>query len=217
MPFSSNLEYMNDLLLFGKWVKANRARINLTERHDLYSHLNTNVIANGAITYLEFGVFEGASIRKWTEINTNPRSRFYGFDSFEGLPEDYSYFSNTARKGKFDTRGLVPNISDQRVKFIKGLFQETLPLFLTNCDTQNRLVINVDATLYSSTLYVLTVLHAFLVHGTLIMFDEFNAVNHEFKAFRNFVSAYRVNFTIISTCGPLYDRVAIEINRGLEM
>ena len=34
------------------------------------------------INYLEFGVYTGESLRKWTALSNNTDSRFYGFDSF---------------------------------------------------------------------------------------------------------------------------------------
>ena len=45
-------------------------------------------IADTPITFLEFGVFQGESLRWWSEHLENPATRLYGFDSFEGLPED---------------------------------------------------------------------------------------------------------------------------------
>ena len=39
------------------------------------------------ILFLEFGVHRGDSLRQWTALNTNPDSRFVGYDSFVGLPE----------------------------------------------------------------------------------------------------------------------------------
>jgi hypothetical protein len=51
------------------------------------------------IDYLEFGVAHGKSMREITQIFTAPAARFFGFDSFIGLPEkwlmhDVGAFSN---------------------------------------------------------------------------------------------------------------------------
>lgn len=55
----------------------------------------------GPVDYLEFGVAEGGSMRVALS-NLGPDSRCFGFDSFEGLPEDwYGTFS----KGAFSLAG----------------------------------------------------------------------------------------------------------------
>ena len=104
---------------YGKFVNS---------RNQLYSHINTS-INNTAITYCEFGVFKGASIKYWSSLNTHDDSRFFGFDTFSGLPENWDNFTGGLQKGTFDTHGLVPNINDERVSFYKGLFQDTYQVF----------------------------------------------------------------------------------------
>jgi hypothetical protein len=47
------------------------------------------VIGNVPLLYLEFGVFQGRSIGRMAERFPHPAARFVGFDSFEGLPEDW--------------------------------------------------------------------------------------------------------------------------------
>src|SRR5258708_40257058 len=51
------------------------------KRFDLYQNLvDMDNLRNQQIDYLEFGVFKGASINWWLKTNTNPKSRFIGFD-----------------------------------------------------------------------------------------------------------------------------------------
>ena len=68
------------------------------DRKQMYSAVNER-LGNVGITFLEFGVWTGESLNAWTSINTNATSRFYGFDSFEGLPEDWAQTFSTVRKG----------------------------------------------------------------------------------------------------------------------
>lgn len=182
-------------------------------RNQLYQHVNS-AIDNAAVTYCEFGVFKGASIKYWSKLNTHSASQFIGFDTFTGLPETWDNFTGGLQKGTFDTQGQMPNIRDDRVSFRKGLFQETLPSFLASFDSNQLLVINIDADLYSSTLYVLTMAHPILIKGSIIIFDEFSSVLHEFRAFEDYCSAYNVSFEVITrsqTLKSYYAHVAVRI------
>ena len=87
--------------------------------------------------------------------------------------------------------GVIPHIEDDRVFFIKGWFQETLPKFLESFSVRSRIVIHNDSDLYSSTLYVLTMLNYLLRSKTIIIFDEFPSTLHEFRAWNDYLSAYK--------------------------
>ena len=140
-----------------------------------------STIAGQKVLYLEFGVYMGASMRWWAAALDHPGSRLYGFDSFEGLPEGGGSWS----QGQFDTGQRIPEISDDRVRFIKGWFEETLPSF--EVPTHDRLVLNLDADLYSSTVCVLSHLKCHVRPGTLIYFDELDQVDQELRALEEFV------------------------------
>ena len=206
------LEYINEMLSFGQWLRANNCETHFNHRFDLYSHLNTQILEEGPVTYLEFGVGHGISLKKWTEINVDSNSAFWGFDSFEGLPEAW-----VIPKGAFDRGGEIPVIGDDRVKFVKGLFQESLLPFLQEFHPQNKLVVHLDADLYSSTLFVLTCLHRWLVPGTILIFDEFNIVDHEFKAFKNYTSAYMVTYKVLASSGSGYSSIDIDTQLAIEI
>jgi hypothetical protein len=140
----------------------------------------TRYVAGPAIDFLEFGVYTGNSIRFWSKINRDPHSRFIGFDSFEGLPENWT---KKVTKGAFYVGGAVPQIDDERISFVTGWFQNTLPGFLNEFMPRSRLIVHNDSDLYSSTLFTLASLHRFLVPGTVIIFDEYSSAMHEFRAF----------------------------------
>src|SRR5450755_2629181 len=48
------------------------------------------------LLYLEFGVASGSSFFWWMKKNTHPDSAFRGFDTFEGLPEDWGGYKKGA-------------------------------------------------------------------------------------------------------------------------
>ena len=167
------------------------------EREQMYKFVN-DAIQQEAIDYIEFGVFQGATIRFWADSNKHQESRFIGFDSFEGLPEDWR---PSAPKGRFNVDGALPEIDDPRVHFVKGWFDTTIPLFTRKFEVKNRLVVHLDADLYGSTMLALVHLAPFFSKGTLLIFDEFFDRDHEFKALIDWQSIYRKDFRIIAETG----------------
>ena len=159
------------------------------------------------ITYLEFGVYRGASLTWWLNRITHPESRFVGFDTFTGLPE---WWRATEPAGHFSTGGEIPRISDPRCSFEKGIFQETLPSFLGANDLAGRLVIHLDADMFTSTLFVLTTLARVLKTGDVLFFDEFSCPLDEYRAFDEFVRSYRVKYEVLGAVQG-YTRVGIRI------
>jgi Macrocin-O-methyltransferase (TylF) len=122
------------------------------------------------IVYLEFGVKNGKSMSRMAERFTHPHSRFYGFDSFEGLPEDWQHLD----AGFFSREGRIPKSRDMRVKFVKGWFQNSLPEFLKTAELESDepMLVHLDADLYSSTLFVLAQLWE-RRRAYYVIFDEF--------------------------------------------
>lgn len=146
-------------------------------------------IGSGAdLRYLEFGVARGASIRRFAQHFTNPKARFVGFDSFEGLPQAWHKYE----AGHFSTKGSTPAIDDSRVSFVKGWFQNTLPDFLRRMETEREpevTLVHFDADLYSSTLFLLTALW-WRIPEYFFIYDEF--YGEEMIALHDFASAYPV-------------------------
>ena len=138
-------------------------------------------------------------------MNRDPQSRFIGFDSSEGLPEDWL---GNYTKGTFDVGGAVPQIDDERVNFIKGWFQNTLPGFLKEFTPRSRLVVHSDSDLYSSTLFTLATLNTQLVPGSVIIFDDFWMPTHVFRAFTDYRSAFWRSAHAVAMTSDYADRVA---------
>jgi O-methyltransferase len=151
-------------------------------------------------------VSEGLSFKWWAEHIKENNARFYGFDTFTGLPEDWGNF----KKGDMATNNKPPEMNDTRCRFYEGLFQQTLPEFLKSYTPGRRKVIHMDADLYSSTLFTLTSVSPFLQKGDIILFDEFNVPMHEFKAFTEWTKSYYINYEVIGAVNNFY-QVAIKI------
>ncbi len=171
-----------------------------TRRYKLYEFILEHEKLNTPVNYLEFGVAEGHSFRWWAEHNKAELSRFYGFDTFTGLPEQWDQF----KAGDMTMHGNFPDIKDSRGEFIKGLFQDTLPDFLKSLDNTKRKIIHLDADLYSSTLFVLTYIEPYLKEGDILIFDEFGVPTHEFLALVNYQSAYRRELELIAAANNYF-------------
>jgi hypothetical protein len=195
--YSETLHRVNQNPLFFDFIKKHAAGVVVTDRVHLEEYCATQFIGDSPIDYFEFGVFRGGSIRRWSQLNTSPNSRFFGFDSFEGLPEKW----NEVPKGSYSAKGDLPAIDDPRVHFVKGWFQESVPNFLMGYTAieQNRLVIYNDCDLYSSTLLCLTQFNSVMKPGTILIFDEFGDLVHEFRAFLDYSQAYMRKYKVLVT------------------
>ncbi|MGE5497240.1 MAG: class I SAM-dependent methyltransferase, partial [Syntrophothermus sp.] len=163
-------------------------------RYKLYEFMLKKENLDGDINYIEFGVAQGHSFKWWMQNNKNPQAHFYGFDTFTGLPEDWNFLF---KKGSMSDSGKIPEVVDSRGELFPGLFQDTLPGFLSKLDNTKRNIIHLDADLYTSTLYVLTTMAPFIKKNDILMFDEFFVPTHEFKAFTEFVSAFYLKYEVI--------------------
>jgi hypothetical protein len=208
---SFGLEAILGCLEFGQWLKGHQAERRLPTREHLFKYLNDDILKNAPIDYLEFGVYHGNSMRLWSKFNSDPKSRFIGFDSFQGFHEDWQGAWKTSPKDSFDLRGNLPQFTDDRISLVPGFFQDTLPTFLKEFRPRSRLVVNIDCDIYTSTLFVLATLAPILVPGTLLCFDEFNLVRHEFRAFQDFMMSFRVRYKTLATSDEFYLRAAFEM------
>ena len=200
-------------LRFRKWLgeQAAGAVPYLRNRSDLYAYLNGSVLQGAAINYLEFGVAGGDSIRQWMCLNADRGSRFFGFDTFQGLPDHWKHFGGVTPKGAFGTGGRPPVVEDEaRVTWLVGLFQEALPAFLRDFRSEGQIVIHLDADLYSSTVYVLSALNDIMRPGAIVVFDEFASFDNEFRALQDFSTAFRRVYRVLACAGRYYDHVAIQ-------
>lgn len=132
---------------------------------------------------LEFGVFQGKSINYFSKMFST--QKVHGFDSFEGLAEDWTGYH--LPKGTFDLGGNLPKVNPN-VTLHKGWFDATLPPFLEKNEGAIKLC-HVDCDTYESALFVLQQIAPRLVKGSIIVFDEYygypNWKNGEFKAWQS--------------------------------
>jgi predicted O-methyltransferase YrrM len=144
---------------------------------------------------LEFGTYKGNSINALAKLR--PTSTFYGFDSFQGLPEGWTAGT---REGGLTTHGRIPPVR-KNVELIAGFFADTLPKFLERHPNAPVAFVHVDCDLYSSTLTVLESLRPRLRVGSVLVFDEFynyaDWMEGEYKAWTEFCEKYSIGFRYI--------------------
>ena len=161
-------------------------------------------LENGLI--LEFGVFKGNSINHFSKIFGS--ETLHGFDSFEGLAEDWRGYHLT--KGTFNLDGNLPKVNEN-VVLHKGWFDKTLPQFLKKAKSKIRLC-HIDCDTYESASYVLTEISDILVKGSVIVFDEYygypNWRHGEFAAWQEVCSKHKIKYKYISFANM---QVAVEI------
>eukprot|EP00965_Chrysotila_dentata_P009349 304502-Pleurochrysis_carterae.AAC.2 len=106
--------------------------------------------------WLEFGVFRGKTIRMMDAFRSaHGGGIIYGFDSFQGLPEQWQNSARDARrwssKGAFSLRGRPPFAETNTIKWVRGWYNESLPPFLAAHSGRDLSLVHIDCDLYSST------------------------------------------------------------------
>lgn len=174
-----------------------------TDRFDLLRAAVKEVTVAGLCC--EFGVYNGESINFLASLLPQ---EIHGFDSFEGLPEDWNF---NHPKGKFALARL-PEVRSN-VRLHPGWFESSIPTFRQEHSAPIAFL-HLDADLYSSTRTVLELMGDQIVAGTVIQFDEL--LNYpewqggEHKAFTEFCEARRVEaryFGYVPTGGQVAAKV----------
>ena len=115
--------------------------------------------------YLEFGVWTGTTINFFSKyVNT-----IYGFDSFEGLREDWVGMDNHP-KGYFNLNKKLPKLNKNVIPVV-GWVQDTLVPFLEKNKPEINFV-HMDMDTYETTKFILTKIKPYIVKNCIIAFDD---------------------------------------------
>ena len=189
-----------------KYIEENMVEVPYyTDKQQVIDYALKNAGIDGL--YCEFGVYKGKSVNYIARKVSQP---VHAFDSFEGLPEDWSVKHG---KGLFALDKMP--VFENNVIVHKGWFEETLPVFIEEYK-DNVSFLHIDSDLYSSARSILHWLDKRIVENTVILFDEyFNFPfwqHHEYKAFREFVKKNNVRYEYLCYCSASYgSNVAIRI------
>lgn len=139
---------------------------------------------------LEMGVHWGRTLQMITDYR---HDRVAGFDSFEGLPEDWI---DVWTKGTF-ALDRPPEVMGAEI--VVGWFHETLPQWL-DAHPGRIAFVHIDSDLYTSAKTVLDALEDRLEPGCVIVFDEFHNFpgweHHEAKAWNEFVVRTKITYDL---------------------
>ena len=142
--------------------------------------------------FYEYGVCQGVSFKYLIKFF----KKGYGFDTFKGLPEDWS---KKYKKGSFSAEGKIPEVNGGT--FIAGKFEDTLPGFFSEYRPKASLI-NFDADLYSSTLCALNYSKSIIDKNTILIFDDFlnfdNWEQNEYKALNEFCTNNNLTYKVLA-------------------
>lgn len=158
----------------------------------------------------EFGVRSGGSTR---HIVREFGPGVYGFDSFEGLPEDWNKSASVvAPAGWFSA--IQPDIDG--AEMIAGWFADTVPDFFAKRKEPIRFA-HIDCDLYSATVTVLEAIKPLLVEGSIIQFDElccFENSNYEYWREGEWKALQESGLSWSAIARTRHEQAVIKINGG---
>jgi hypothetical protein len=146
---------------------------------------------------LEFGVYKAGMINY--QARKFPQLSFVGFDSFEGLQQQWS---GMAPEKTFDLGGRLPKVR-RNVSLVKGWFSESGPRWkASNPASDVPLLIHVDCDTYAATVDVLELCSDYVEHGVVFHFDDYfgfpNWRTAGFKALKEIAEKRRWRLTYLS-------------------
>ncbi|HEX8098457.1 MAG TPA: TylF/MycF/NovP-related O-methyltransferase [Pyrinomonadaceae bacterium] len=171
----------------------------------IYECLKRTAEAGPAGDYYEFGMFRGYSFW-YAQASARrlrlDRMRFFGFDSFQGLPEPEGDESVEFARGDYacgraEVEGYLNKygVDWSRTTLVEGFYNESLkPELKAERGMRPAAVVLIDCDLYTSTRDVLAFIDDLLQDGTVLMFDDWNCFSGsdeagERKAFREYLAS----------------------------
>lgn len=142
---------------------------------------------------LEFGVYSGTTLK--IIAASREGGAVFGFDSFEGLPENWRTGFDVGAFSDSVDPAAPPDVPG--ADLVVGWFDDTLPRFLAEHPGPVD-VLHVDSDLYSSAATVLRHVGPRLRAGSVVVFDEFfnyaGWEQHEAKAWQEHAAEHDVAF-----------------------
>ena len=163
--------------------------------------------------YAEFGVWRGHGVNLFARMLEDLGGTVTGFDSFEGLEEDWTGHAKGGETGRYNLDGVLPEVRTN-VTLVKGWVQDTVPGWLDAQGDAPFALAHFDMDTYTPTAFVLDLIRPRLRASTVILFDELYGYpgwrHHEYKALQESLPEDAYRFLGFSD-----QAVAIEMTRAL--
>jgi hypothetical protein len=187
--------------------------------YDLYNWVTNTQLDSGLLKdglVLEFGTATGRTLNQFA--HWLPNKTIYGFDSWQGLPEQFNdlpagHFAQELPK-VLPNCNLVPGWFGARPTQDQSSIPECTAQDFANTHKEPVVLLHLDADLYSSTKTVLDAFHAHIVPGTVILFNEYwnhpTWKKHEFKAWQEHVAQHNIRYEYIGYASD-HQEVAVRV------
>ncbi|THB77813.1 MAG: hypothetical protein D6B25_05885 [Desulfobulbaceae bacterium] len=159
---------------FHWWLKRHFGshHASFATRERLWESILADLAPQQPLCCFEFGVAYGYTTRWWLS-RCSTISRWYGFDTFTGLPDPWLEFE----QGSFDAGGRPPDINDKRLEWVIGRLEETLDedrfqAMTSSCPAEGQLIFFFDLDLYGPTRHAIDIILPHLRNGDILYFDE---------------------------------------------
>jgi O-methyltransferase len=189
------------------WSKA------LENAYDVAKLINENNIIGNIV---ECGVAQGgaSAMLALTDLQYQKFDRKYiMFDSFEGLPEPTEEDYKDGKPGEFirplpkgSCLGTLPqvkdlflnklNIKQDKLQFVKGWFQDTVPIYKNKLD--NIAILRLDGDWYESTKIPLDNLYPLVPQGGIVIIDDYFTCYGSQKALDEYIKKHNINIDLNS-------------------
>lgn len=162
--------------------------------------------------FAEFGVWRGRGVNLFARHLARSGVTVWGFDSFEGLEEDWTGHARGAEQGRYSLEGQMPEVLDN-VRLVKGMVQDTVPGWLAEQRQGPLIFAHLDLDTYTPTRFVLDAIRPRLVPGSVLLFDELYGYpgwrGHEWRALNEALPADSYRFIAFSgqAVGIVIERV----------
>ena len=163
------LIHLGELADYCHWLSDSFGAIRLYRgREEMWQEQMLPRLQSGPVTGMEFGVAWGYATNWWLSRLRQEGVRWFGFDTFTGLPEKY----RSHAPGQFSAQGMLPRIEDRRVDWVVGLAEDTLPRFHYERGLGERLLLFFDFDLFKPSREAWLHFESHLQGGDLLYFDE---------------------------------------------